>query len=234
MARIAKMAPLLLALLLFAALPARNQDAPPPSPSLRRVLSNLDRASVRIHSLSAHAVNTNYVAVVDQTETSTGSLYFRRTRSGPQIKLEFLHPHKILLYRNGYGYIYQPDIRQVQKYNARKNQSSVQTFLLLGLGASGAQLSGQFKIRLPDQPQLDDRHTVLLQLFPLDPGARRSISEIDLWFDPATWVAVRQKYIQPSGDYRLLTLSHIRVNPHLPSSLFKASFPGAKQVTPKF
>lgn len=217
--------------LLSPRLPAQRQ----PVPTVVQIVSRLNRISARIHSLSAAAVNQNYNSVVGVTDTSSGNLYFRRASSGPWMLLDFRHPaRKEFLYRNGIGWIYQPSIHQAQEYNLRHNLAAVQAFLLLGLGESGSQLAHDFKINIQGQPLLNGRRTILLQLVPKDPQAKKSIVRIELWFDPANWIAVQQKYIQTTGDYRLLKFSKIKLNPRLSAKLFSTRFNGAKKIKLKF
>ncbi len=218
-------------LLAFLSLPLPAQTAP----SRRQILSRLNRAAARIHSLSAAAVNSTVNSVVGVTDNSTGKLYFLRTRGSPMLELNFDHPApKEFLFRNGFGWIYQPLIQQAQRYDLRHSRAAFQTFMLVGIADSGTELAQNFRLKIRGDSPLAGRPRVRLDLVPRSAKARRSISQIELWFDPSNWVAVQQKYLQPSGDYRLLSLSQVRINPALSSSIFSTRFPGARKINEKF
>ncbi len=207
----------------------------PPRPGLATVLARLDRAARRIHTISANAVSSQYTAVVDDLAVKSGRLDFENTRHGPWLRLNFAKPApEIFLYRGGMGWIYQPRIEQVQKYNLKKHKAALRAFLLLGLGESGSSLRRSFKLQDLGRVTLGGQPRVELNLIPRNVKVRSSVDHIHLWFDPRTWIAVRQKYFQSRGDYRLLRLSKIQINPRLNGRIFQPHFPGARVVSPHF
>jgi outer membrane lipoprotein-sorting protein len=44
---------------------------------------------------------------------------------------------------------------------------------------------------------------------------------ITLWVDTARGVSVQQKFLEPSGDYRLTKYSNIQINTKIPNDVFK-------------
>lgn len=207
----------------------------PKGPGLATVLAQLDRAARRIHTVSASAVSSQYTAVVDDLAVKSGQLDFEKTSHGPWLRLNFTQPApEVFLYRGGMGWIYQPRIAQVQKYNLKKHKTALSAFLLLGLGESGRALRRRFEIQDLGEGMQGGKPRVELNLIPRDVKVRGNVNQIHLWFDPHTWIAVRQKYFQSRGDYRLLRLAHIRINPRLNGHLFQPHFPGAKVVSPHF
>lgn len=207
----------------------------PACPGLATVLARLDRAARRIHTISAMAVSSQYTAVVDDLAVKNGRLDFANTAHGPWLRLSFVKPApEIFLYRGGMGWIYQPRMNQVQKYNLKKHKTALRAFLLLGLGESGRSLRRSFHIQDLGRVMSGGKPRVELNLIPREVKVRGNVDHIHLWFDPRTWIAVRQKYFQSRGDYRLLQLSKIRVNPRLNPHVFQPHFPGAKVVTPNF
>ncbi len=217
-------------LLLAAPLPG----AASPAPSLNSVLTSIDRAAPRIHSIVASASSTKYTKIVDDSTTETGTLYFQKTAKGPLLNLDITQPApKVFIYRDETGWMYQPTIHQVEKFDLSQHRSLVQQFLLLGLGSGGHVLLKSFQVRLLGQPTLHGKRTIELLLTPKDPNLARNVTHIELWFDPQTWVAVQQKFDQPSGDYQMLQYSNPRVNARIPGERFSTRFSGATVVVPK-
>ncbi len=198
------------------------------------MLDQLDVAAAHLRRLSAHVVSIKYTQIVNDTALEQGTIYFRRTKQGPQIALDIATPaRREFLYRDQTGYLYQPGIRQVQEYDLRGHRQAVQRYLLLSLGGGGHALLGSFHVRLAGRPRIAGQTTVELALTPRDPAQANGIASIDLWFSPRLWVAVRQQVNQVSGDYQRLDYSSIRINPHLSGRIFAARFPGATVIRPQ-
>lgn len=203
--------------------------------SLSGVLTQIDHAAARIHSLEAKVISLKYTAVVKDTTVETGRFYYRATSSGPELALDITDPYpRIFIYKNDAGWIYQPQIKEAQKFDLRKNRAMVEQFLLLGLGGGGHALEKSFHVALASPPAPGGpAGTIELELTPLHPAALPSVSSIDLWYDPTLWLAVQQQINQPSGDYQRVRYEDVRVNADVSSKRFDTSFPGATIVTPQ-
>lgn len=207
------------------------QRAPAPA-TLDAVLSRIDRAAAGINSLAAQVISLKYTKLVNDATVEKGDFYFQRTRQGPQIALDITKPYRrIFIYRDDTGWIYQPQIKQAQEFDLRRNRGMVTQFLLLGLGGGGHALQQSFDVAL--EPSERGNTLVHLHLVPKRNAAGASIASIDLWYDPSLWIAVAQQVNQPSGDYQRLNYSHIKINPHISASHFATKFPGARIVRPQ-
>ncbi|TAN22274.1 MAG: outer membrane lipoprotein carrier protein LolA [Acidobacteria bacterium] len=210
--------------------------APPQSTwTLPQVLDHLTAAAPKIHSLQAAAAVVDYTALVDEADHSSGKLYFEA--HGPRYVLDLIQPRataKKLLYVDHTAYVYTPSAKQVMKYPLGKNPAGIDQYLLLGMGATGADLTRAFTVTLDGPVQLKGKVTVELTLTPRSDKLKSKITRLDIWYNPRTWIGVQQKIWQPGGDYHLLTLSAIKLNPKLSDPLFSTSFPGATVITPHF
>ncbi|MGH9468681.1 MAG: LolA family protein [Terriglobales bacterium] len=223
-----------LALCLVALLGARS--APAAAWTLPEVLGALTRAAPGIHSVSADATVTDYTALIAQAAKSSGHLYFERERKGPRYVLDLTTPTdsaKKLLYTGHTAYVYTPSAHQVIRYKLGAKPGDVNAYLLLGMGATGADLTHSFEVSLDPATTLDGQAAVELTLRPRSRSLADKLTRLDLWYDPKTWIGMQQKIWQPGGDYHLLRLTHIEVNAKLPSGVFSTSFPGASVVTPQ-
>jgi len=197
--------------------------------TLEQVLTAIDRVAPTVRGVEAAAESQKYTKVVDDLSTERGTLDYRKEKHGPQLVLTIRQPAiKVFLYRDETAWIYQPAIAQAQKYDLRKNHALVEQFLLLGLGGGGHALEHSFHLRLVGEEAVDGRNTVHLQLIPI--AGQHGLSSIDLWYDTQLWIAVQQKFLQPSGDYQQLHYTQIKINPHLSEELFEPHFHGAKVI----
>jgi outer membrane lipoprotein-sorting protein len=212
-----------------------RQGTPPRAPinTLESVLKALDTASPKVKSVVADAESRKYTKVVDDTSVERGQLFYRKAKNAPELVLNIQQPApKEFIYRNNTGWMYQPAIHQVQKYDLRRNKSLVEQFFLLGLGGGGHSLTRAFNVKYAGTETIDGVAMPKLVLTPRDPQFARNITSVELWFDPRLWVAAQQKFNQPSGDYQMLHYSHIQLNAKIPGSRFDTNFPGATVVTP--
>lgn len=202
-----------------------------PAASLATVLDHIDQAATRVHDLTADVMSLKYTKLVDDKTAEHGKFYYQKTPRGPAIALEITDPYpRTFLYRDDTGWIYQPKIKQAQKYDLRRNRAAVSQFLLLGLGAGGHSLQQSFQVTLePATGALIHLHLVPLAAATLP----SSVASIDLWYDPTLWVAVTQQINQPSGDYQRLEYSHLKINSRISSRHFATNFPDAQIVTPQ-
>ncbi|MGH9487273.1 MAG: LolA family protein [Terriglobales bacterium] len=201
------------------------------------VLAALTRAAPDIRAVSADAAVVDYTALIQQSAHSAGKLYFERSRQGPRYVLDLNQPAataKKLVYTDHTAWVYTPSAKQVVKYALGADPLALNQYLLLGMGASGAELTQAFLVTLDGATELDGKAAVELTLTPRAAHVKDKFTSIDIWYDPHTWIGVQQKIWQPGGDYHLLMLSQVELNPRLSNKLFSTSFPGATVITPHF
>ena len=216
------------AVLLLASLAAVAQQ-----PTLESVLKDMDTASANFRSAQADFTWDQYQKVVDETDTQKGTVYFRRTGKGTETQMaaDISDPaKKYVLYTDSMVRIYEPKIDQVTQYNAAKNKAEVESFLVLGFGGSGHDLQKSFDVKLAGMQQVDGVNAAQLELTPKTQKGRSIFSQITLWIDPARGVSVQQKFLEPSGDYRLAKYTNIKLNQRLPDDVFKLKTTGKTRV----
>ena len=203
-------------LMTLAGWPQENSAAP------ERVLAEMDTASKNFRSAEASFVWNQYQKVIDDTETQSGKIYFRRQNGEIQMAADISEPDKkYILYSGGKVQVYQPKIDQVTEYNPGKNRSDLESFLVLGFGGSGHDLLKSYEVKSLGTETVNGTEAAKLELVPKSPRLRNNIARILLWIDPARGVSVQQQFFEPSGDYRLAKYSDIQVNQKLSDNAFK-------------
>jgi len=203
----------LLGLLLASAAHAQNLEA---------ILGSMDRAAANFHSAQTEFAWDQYQKVVNEHDLQQGTMYFRRQGDGTQMAADITSPNrKYVLFSGGLVQVYVPKIDQVTEYNAGKNKADFETFLVLGFGGSGKDLQNSFDVKFAGMEDVQGVSTGRLELTPKSQKVRNLFSTITLWIDPARGVSVQQKFLEPSGDYRLATYKNIQLNKKISNEIFK-------------
>jgi outer membrane lipoprotein-sorting protein len=124
--------------------------------------------------------------------------------------------------------IYYPNLNQYQNYDVGKTVN-VNQFLLLGFGSSGRDLSASYQIKGESAEKVAGVDTTKLLLTPKDQKTQEHLKTVEIWVPNDSPNPIQQKFNEPSGNYRLVTYSNIKVNPHLPQDIQLEVPPGAKE-----
>ncbi len=222
---------------LFSQTPSSQKDAL----SLEQVLDSMDKAAASFRTIEADFAWDQYQRVVDETDTQKGKIYFRKAGKEIQMMADITGPdagdRKSILFSDSKLQIYQPaaanKMDQVTIYNTSKN-SEVESYLLLGFGGRGHDLSKSFDVTYEGTEKLGGVETGKIKLVPKSEKVRNNFDQILLWIDPSLGVSVQQQLFPPkSGDYRLAKYSDIRTNQKIPDNVFKLKTTGKTTfVTP--
>lgn len=202
---------------------------------LESVLKKMDATAANFRTTEADFVWDQYSKVVDETDTQKGKTYFRRQGNETQMAADITEPDKkYVLYTDSKVEIYQPKIDQVTVYNAGKNKSAVESFLVLGFGGGGHDMQKSFDVKYLGTEKLNGVETAKLDLTPKSDKVRNTFSHIVLWIDPERGVSLQQQLFEPSGDYRLAKYSDIQLNQKIPDQVFKLKTTGkTKTLSPQ-
>jgi outer membrane lipoprotein-sorting protein len=190
--------------------------------AFERVLSQMDAAAKNFKTAQANVVWDRYDKVINETETQKGKVYFRREGGEMQMAADFSDPDKkYVIYSGGKVQVYQPKIDQVNEYEAGKNRSEIESFLVLGFGGAGHDLQKSYDVKYLGPETVSNVAAQKMELTPKSAHLRNNIARILLWIDPGRGVSVQQQFFEPSGDYRLARYSDIQINQKLPDNVFK-------------
>jgi len=206
---------------------AWGQDPADSKSSLEKALTSMDQAAASFKSAQATFVWDQFQKVVNETDTQKGTVYFRRQNQEVQMAADIADPDKkYVLFSQGKVRVYQPRIEQVTEYDAGKNRADFESFLVLGFGGGGHDLTKSFQVHYLGSEEAMGVNTAKLELIPKSQRVHAMFERILLWIDPARGVSVQQQFFEPSGDYRLAKYSEIRTNQKLSDDLFKLKTTG--------
>ncbi len=204
------------------------------SSDLEKVLSQMDAVAASFKTAEADFVWDQYTKVVNETDTQSGKVYFRRSSKEIEMAADISKPtQKYVLYQNSTVRVYERRIDQVTVYNTGKNRSEVESFLVLGFGGRGHDLEKSFEVSFQGYEQVGGVRAAKLNLVPKTAKGKNIFDHIILWIgsdDPARGISVQQQFVEPQGDYRLAKYSNIKLNQSIPAEAFKLKTTGRTKI----
>ena len=192
------------------------------APSLETVLKKMASAAASFHTAQADFEWDQYQKVVDDTDMQKGTVYYRKAGSEIEMMAEIKAPEpKFVLYKEGKLQIYQPKIEQVMVFSAGSNRNEMESYLVLGFGGSGQDLTATYDVTYLAAETIDNIATAKLQLIPKSEKVRNYFAKAFLWIDLSRGISVQQQFIQGQGDYRLAKYSAIRVPAKIGNEVFQ-------------
>ncbi len=192
------------------------------APSLDTVLKKMDSAAASFHTAQADFVWDQYQKVVDETDTQKGTVYYRKAGNEIEMMAEIKAPErKFVLYKGGKLQIYQPKIEQVMEFSAGSNRNEMESYLVLGFGGSGQDLTKTYDVTCLGAEPIDNIATAKLQLVPKSEKVRNYFSKAFLWIDMSRGISVQQQFMQGEGDYRLAKYSAIQLPAKIGNEVFQ-------------
>jgi outer membrane lipoprotein-sorting protein len=189
---------------------------------LEAVLTAMDTASANFRSAEADFVWDQYQSIVQEHDLQKGKVFFVRHEKDTHMAAEITEPDKKqVVFTEGKIRFYQPKIDQVTEYEAGKNREEVESFMVLGFGGRGHDLTKSFDVKYLGEEMVDGVKTAKLELTPKAEKVRNMFSHFILWMDTARDVSLKQQAFEPSGDYRTATYSNIKINGKVPDDTFK-------------
>ena len=215
----------------MAAFAAEGPQAASSSADLEKVLNQMDAAAASFKTAEADFVWDQYTKVVNETDTQSGKVYFRRSSKETEMAADIAKPaQKFVLYQNSTVRVYEPRIDQVTVYNPGKNRADVESFLVLGFGGRGHDLEKSFDVSFQGYEEAGGVRAAKLNLVPKTAKGKNIFDHIILWIDPARGISVEQQFVEPQGDYRLAKYSNIKLNQSIPGDVFKLKTTGRTKI----
>jgi outer membrane lipoprotein-sorting protein len=192
------------------------------SVTLESVLKKMDAAAASFQTVQADFEWVQYQRVVDEKDTQTGTVYYRKSGNEIEMMAEIKQPDpKFVLYKDGKLQVYQPKIDQVMQFSAGGKQNDMEGYLVLGFGGSGQDLEKAYEVSLLGEKTIDNVATAELQLIPKSEKVRNYFSKAFLWIDLNRGISVQQQFLQGQGDYRMANYSAIRMPAKIGNDVFQ-------------
>ncbi len=204
--------------------------------TLEAVLARMDQEAASIRRITAKFTKLSFTAVLNDTSQESGTMWLKRL--GPrnvEMRTEITQPEPRSVGLIGStGEIYYPKINTVQIYDLGKNRALIDQFLLLGFGSHSSDLEKNYTLKVAGGETVVGRKTTRLDLFPKSREVLDQIKKVELWIPLDAGHPIQQRFLQPGGDYYLVTYSDIKLNPNLPDSDFLLKLPAdAKKEYPQ-
>lgn len=182
----------------------------------------MDAAAASFRTAEANFVWQQYQRVVNETDTQSGTVYYRKAENNIEMMADVKQPdHKVVLYKDGKLEVYQPNINQVMEYSTGANRNELESYLVLGFGGSGQDLVKSFDVTYMGEETVDNKSTAKLQLIPKSQKVRSTFQQIFLWIDLSRGISLQQKFMQAQGDWRNAAYSDIKIPAKIGNDVFQ-------------
>jgi outer membrane lipoprotein-sorting protein len=188
--------------------------------STAEIFSRLDQAAHSFTGATANIRVITHTGIINEDETQIGTVAVKRYSPNEQrFLINFTgQDAQAIALRDRTLQIYYPKLNTVREYDIGKYRDLAQTLILLGFGMHGRELAANYDINNLGDERVESQDSVHLELTPRASDVLKQLSRVDLWISMKTNCPVQQKFYMPGGDYRLVTYSDVKVNPHLPAS----------------
>jgi outer membrane lipoprotein-sorting protein len=218
-----------------------QQAKPADSAGLDAALKAMDSAAASFHATQADFEWDRYEKVIDEViDVQTGTIYYRRAGKDIEMMADIkkagssagaLKPEpKFVLFSGGKIRMYQPKPDQLTIYDLGKNNADFESYLVLGFGGSGQDLTKAFDVTYLGPETIDGVNTAKLQLVPKSERVKGTFKQILLWIDLQRGISVQQQFFEAQGDYRLAKYSNIQVKEKIPNDVFQLKTTGKTQT----
>lgn len=182
------------------------------------VLARMDQAAPGFRAMTADVQMKTYTAILSDTTTENGTLKMQRLKTGEVraiIDFSKQTDARVIAFLGSIVRIYYPNLKAYQDYEVGKNSDVLNQFLLLGFGSSGRQLAQSYQITTEGSEKVAGKETTKLLLIPKDKKVKEHLAKIEMWIPDDAGYPVQQQFYEPSGNYRIVTYTDIKINPPL-------------------
>ncbi len=211
-----------LSLALWAPVCGQSREA-----ALEGVLAQLEKAGSDFSNFSADFSQRKYTAVLEEfDQPESGNFLYARDKNGSaMLRQEVTRPaSRILTIKSGRVTMFQPALKYAQIINLGQNKDKAE-YLALGIGQSPRKLQETFDLSYRGVEKVNGASCSMLELRPKGAAAAAYFSSITLWIKESNGVPVRQKLLEPSGDYLIVNFSNEKLNGKVPASKFEQKLP---------
>ncbi len=195
--------------------------------TMDEVLDRMDHASAQFRGVKGNIRQLSHTDIVNEDDVETGTILLKRPKPHDiRMLIDLTKPDaKTVALQDKSLSIYLPKIATVQNYDLGKNKGLLEQFLLLGFGASRAELAASYDLQWLGEDTLNGEKTGHLQLTPKSKEVAQRVRKIELWLKEDTGYPAQHKLYLPGNDYWLVTFSNLTINPDLPDAALKLKLP---------
>jgi outer membrane lipoprotein-sorting protein len=211
--------------------------APLAAQSLAETFAHMDKTAQKLDVVVADIRHDVHTAIINDDEVDTGTFRLKREKSrGVRMLIDFVGKNaKTVSLDDATVSVYYPKSNVEQIFDIGPKKQVVQQFLLLGFGATSAELQQSYDVTWVGAETVDGQRTGHVKLIPKSQEALRQMTSAELWISDTNGLPLQQKIVLPSGDYWLVNYSKIQLNSSLSAEALKIKLPkGVKVEHPVF
>lgn len=191
---------------------------------LSKVLQTLDAAAQNFHTTTANVeFDTIQTEPIPDKDVMTGMAYYERNGNHFQMAAHLTQHNgrpTAKTYILSGGTLRISDTGKTSDATAHPEAGKYESYLMLGFGASGTQLSEKWTVTYLGTETIDGVKTDKLDLVAKDPAVRKNIPKVTIWLDTSRAVSLKQVFDEGEGQSRTCHYTNIKVNQSLPGNAF--------------
>jgi outer membrane lipoprotein-sorting protein len=172
--------------------------------------ARIDAGAKSFKGMTADLTYTEHSALVNSDEVTKGVAKFLRPKPNSARALIVWNDGGGLEYNGKEGKLYNAKTKTVDVGNLSSRQNTVNQYLLLGFGATSEELKTAYNVTYVGEENVGGQPTSHLRLVPKVPDKTSSMKQADLWYG-ANGIVVQQKILAPSGDYKQMLFSNMKL-----------------------
>lgn len=177
------------------------------------VFARIDNAAKTFKGVSANVSVTEHSGLINSDDVKTGTVKVLRVKPGEaRYYMEWTDKSQVLSYDGREAKQYTPKTNTVDVFNVAEKRSAVDQYLLLGFGATTADLNASYDVTYAGEENAGGQPASHLKLIPKSADAKRGLKQADLWYG-SNGLVVQQKILKPSGDYNQYTYTNMKFGP---------------------
>ncbi len=159
--------------------------------TLNDTFARMDKTAPQLKSITAGINRDVHTAIINDDEIDNGTIRMKREKShGVLMVIELTGAAaKTVALDDSEVIIYNPKIKSAQAYKIGAKKEMVEQFLLLGFGATSAELKQSYDVSWAGAETVDGQQTGHLKLVPKVTDASRKMSGAELWISASNGVA---------------------------------------------
>jgi outer membrane lipoprotein-sorting protein len=205
--------------------------------TLDDTFARMDKTAPQLKSITAGINRDVHTAIINDDEIDNGTIRMKRDKShGTLMLIEFTgNTARTVSLDDSKVTIYNPKIKTAQEFDIGAKKQVVEQFLLLGFGATSAELKQSYTVNWAGSETLDRQPTGHLKLSLKVPDVSHQMSGAELWISAINGLPVQQKILLTNGDYWVVKYSDLKLNPPGSDDSFKLKLPKGVQIDhPRF
>ena len=198
--------------------------APVDAERLDEILAAMEKAGAELETLSADFEQTDYDAILEDQELSTGKLYLEMPG---RVRWEHVEPApKVLVVNDKLVRLYNPTAGQVQEFEQKQGSGSGGFNLLVGFGTRHDEMAKNYDTSLLEETLT----SVVLKLVPKPDSPASIFAAIELTVDKTTWTPIRSVFYELNHDHTDIDFANVVINGKLPDHIFELELPKGVEI----